>query len=87
MQIHISRFLHTTRGKNIISVILGFGLASLFRTVCKNKNCIMFSSPPLEDVSKKIYRGENNKCYKFVPHATKCSSDKKIISFYNDEEE
>ena len=40
---HLSKFLHTQSGKMLMSIILGFGLASLFRTVCKEKNCIIFT--------------------------------------------
>ncbi len=37
---HLSKFFHTTTGKYLMSIILGLGLASLFRKVCKDKNCL-----------------------------------------------
>ena len=42
MGIYLGKFVHTQTGKIIMSILLGFGLASLFRRVCKNKDCIIF---------------------------------------------
>ena len=53
---HLSKFLHTQSGKMLMSIILGFGLASLFRTVCKEKNCIIFTAPPTAEIDGKIYK-------------------------------
>ena len=80
MQIHFGKFLHTERGKMIMSILLGFGLASLFRTVCKGKNCLMFHAPPLDEFKDKIYKN-NGKCVKYTPVATKCSLNAKIVAF------
>jgi len=82
MGIHLEKFVHTERGKIIMSIILGFGLASLFRTICKEKDCIVFNAAPLEDFQNKIYKKpDGNKCYKYVPIATTCNSNKKIVTF------
>jgi hypothetical protein len=78
--VEFGKFVHTQTGKYIMSILLGFGLASLFRTVCKDKNCILFEAPPLENIKDKIYNYEN-KCYKYVPVSTKCNTEKKIIKF------
>lgn len=77
---NILKLLKTTYGKNIISVILGIGLASLFRNVCKNKNCIDFYGPNIDEIKKNIYK-YNNKCYNFILKQNKCNQDKKIINF------
>jgi hypothetical protein len=58
----------------------GFGLATLFRTVCKDKDCVIFHAPPLEEINGKTYKFDN-KCYKYEPVPTKCDTKKKIISF------
>ena len=39
---NIKRLLNTHLGRIIISILLGLGLASLFRKVCTDKNCIKF---------------------------------------------
>lgn len=80
MGFYLGKFVHTQTGKYIMSILLGLGLASLFRTVCKDKNCIIFKAPPLEKIKDKIYKN-GNKCIKFNPVATKCSADAKIVSF------
>ena len=80
MAIHFDKFVHTSTGKIIMSVLLGLGLASLFRTVCKGNNCRIFRAPPLDDLNNKIYKS-NGKCVKYVPVTTKCSSNAKIITF------
>jgi hypothetical protein len=63
-----------------MSILLGFGLASLFRKVCKDRNCLLFHAPPLDDFNDKIYKS-NKKCYKYTPIPTKCSLKSKIITF------
>ena len=77
---HLEKFVHTETGKIIMSILLGFGLASLFRTVCKDNNCLVFHAAPLDDFKDKIYKN-NDKCVKYVPVATKCSLNAKIVSF------
>lgn len=80
MQIHFEKFLHSERGKILMSILLGFGLASLFRTVCKDKNCLIFHAPPLDEIKDKIFKS-NGKCIKYEPVATKCSLNSKIVTF------
>ena len=77
---HLGKFVHTETGKYLMSMLLGFGLASLFRTVCKDKNCLIFTAPHLDKIQNKIYKNDN-KCYKYVSESAKCSSGKKIINF------
>ena len=80
MGIHFGKFLHTQTGKIVMSILLGFGLASLFRTVCKNNNCLTFHAPPLDQFKDKIYKS-NGKCVKYNPVATKCSANVKTLDF------
>lgn len=80
MPVYLGKFVHTQNGKYIMSIILGFGLASLFRKVCKDKNCLIFNAPPLDDFKDKIYKS-NNKCFKYTPIATKCSINVKTVNF------
>jgi len=77
---HLGKFVHTERGKIIMSVLLGFGLASLFRSVCKNKDCLLFYAPPLEQMKDKIYKNAG-KCVKYSPVATKCNLNAKVVEF------
>ena len=63
-----------------MSILLGFGLASLFRTVCKNNNCLSFYAPPLDLFKDKIYKN-NGKCVKYSQVATKCVAGAKTVTF------
>jgi len=78
--VNFGKFFHTETGKYVMSLLLGFGLASLFRNVCKDKNCIIFHAPPLEQIKNKIYKYED-KCYKYETTQTKCNKNKKIVDF------
>lgn len=80
MRLHLGKFVQTETGKKLMSIILGLGVACLFRQVCKGKDCTIFKAPPLEDFKDKIYK-EDGKCVKYTPIATKCSLDAKVIEF------
>ena len=80
MSIHLDKFLRTPSGKYLMSLLLGIGLASFFRFICKDKNCVVFAGPPINEIKDKIYKNQD-KCYKLVPMATKCSKNKKIVDF------
>jgi hypothetical protein len=80
MGMYLGKFVHTETGKIIMSILLGFGLASLFRTVCKDKDCLIFHAPPLDKFKDKIYKN-GDKCYKYTPVATKCNASAKIVNF------
>ena len=78
--IDASKFLHTKNGKLIMSMILGFGFATLFRQICKGKNCYIFHAPPLEDIEDNIF-SYNGECYSYDIVQTQCDKNKKIIPF------
>ena len=75
---HLTKFLHTRTGKYLMSAILGFGLASLFRVVCKDKKCIVVKAPPLEEMKKDDVYKFGDKCYSFTRENAPCKSGKKI---------
>ena len=78
---NLKRLLNTDLGKFFISVLLGLGLATLFRKVCKDKNCIAFNGPVISEIDGKIYKyGE--KCYKYEAAATKCDSTKQVVDMH-----
>ena len=77
---NFKRLLNTPLGKIFISIILGIGLATLFRKSCSTKDCIEFKGPKLDDIKDKVFKYENN-CYTFKPNPTKCSSEKKRVHF------
>ena len=82
---NLGRLLHTKFGQLLMSVVLGFGLASLFRKVCKERSCYIFKAPDVKDIEGKIYKFDN-KCYKFNSKPGKCDPTKRIIDFSAHEE-
>ena len=79
--LNVKRFVDSKEGIIIISFLLGFGLATLFRKVCNSRNCIVFKSPPLDELRTNTYQ-HNNKCYKFEENSIKCDKNKKKVKMY-----
>jgi hypothetical protein len=67
----ITDLLESKAGQIIISVVLGLGLATIFRKACKDNSCVVVKGPALKDVDKYYYKLEED-CYKYTPYATKC---------------
>jgi hypothetical protein len=82
MAVNLGKFLHTENGRIIMSILLGFGLASLFRSVCKGAGCMQFYAAPLDKIKDKIYKN-GDKCVTFRPMYSKCSMDAKVLTFEN----
>jgi hypothetical protein len=74
---NVQRLLNSNTGKIVISIILGFGLATLFRKVCTDKTCLTFHGPVISEAD--IYK-HDEKCQKYVIQSTKCDTTKKIIN-------
>lgn len=77
--IQLSRFVHSETGKYIMSLLLGLGLATLFRKACKGKNCVVYSAPPIEELEE-TYKFDD-KCYKLEKNSTKCDKKRQIFTF------
>ena len=67
----IKRLLNTERGKMFVSILLGLGLASLFRKACKGRSCIIIKGPKPSEMHNKIYKFDN-KCYRYESVNTIC---------------
>jgi len=75
---NFKRLLDTSLGRFFISVLLGLGIATLFKKACTDKNCIRFNGPILSEMDEKIYQyGE--KCYTYTTNHAKCDNTKQII--------
>jgi hypothetical protein len=77
---YLDKFVHSSTGKIIMSLLLGIGLATFFRTVCKGQNCVIVQAPPLEELDEQIYNFDD-KCYKMEKSAVSCDNKKKIVKF------
>jgi hypothetical protein len=75
---YLDKFVHSYTGKIIMSLLLGIGLATFFRTVCKGKQCRIIAAPPMEEITDQTYRFDD-KCYKIEKNAVKCDSKKTMV--------
>ena len=75
---YLDKFVHSYTGKIIMSIILGIGLATFFRTVCKGKYCKVIRAPPTEELEDQTYKF-NDKCYTFEKKAINCQINKKTV--------
>ena len=44
----VRRLIYSEFGSIIMSIVLGLGLATLFRKVCKDRNCMKFVGPSIK---------------------------------------
>jgi hypothetical protein len=77
---NIRRIIYSEFGKYIISILLGLGLASLFRRACHDKTCYRFVGPNVNEIKDKVFKF-NDKCYKYKPNAQTCNKEKKQVHF------
>jgi len=70
----VNRLFYTDAGSILFSGIIGLAIALLFRKVCKDRKCIVFHSPPMEEINEKIFNVDGN-CYKYVAKVTKCETE------------
>ena len=77
---NLKRLIYSDVGKIVISIILGLGLATLFRKVCKERDCLVFHAPKLDKIKNQVFKFKD-KCYKFEEEIEKCNENKKIVNF------
>jgi len=78
----LKRLIHSSLGRYVISILLGVGLASLFRKACKSRNCMVFKGPAISKLKDNIYN-YNGKCYQFKENAAKCNQKERQVVFEN----
>lgn len=69
--------LRSRNGRIIFSIIWGFGLASLFKRVCKGRGCIIYRAPPPSDIKGKTFKF-NKRCYQYTPRPISCNGKENI---------
>jgi hypothetical protein len=58
----------------IVSFLIGFGIAAMFRPICHGADCIVIHGPPVKDVVDKVYQmGE--RCVEFTTEVIPCPAD------------
>lgn len=75
---NFKRLMYTEQGKLFVSILLGLGLASLFRSACKNRKCIVFRHPEIDNIDGKIFKSDN-RCFTYSLKSEKCNQNKRIL--------
>lgn len=77
----MKNFKSLLRNKNtsmLLSIILAFGLASLFRKACTTRDCIVYKCKSFSDMRKELYK-YNDECYQIKMKSAECDTNKNII--------
>ena len=69
----MKKLFHTDLGRTFLSIILGFGLASMFRKVCNMNSCLIIKGPKIKEMDK--YYKIDKKCYKYNPYPINCKKE------------
>ena len=75
---YIQKFLNSDTGKYLMSILLGLGLATLFREVCKGEHCVRYIATPISEIQDKVFK-YNEKCYQYTPEAGTCKKNIKTL--------
>lgn len=79
----IKNIIYTERGRFILSIILGLGLATFFRKVCDGKNCYNFVGPKQNEIRDQIFSFDstNSECHIMREKTVKCGNKPKAVEF------
>jgi hypothetical protein len=64
-------FIESNSGQIFISILLGLGLAAMFRKACDDNRCIVVRPPSFEETQKYYYK-VGGECWKYTPVETPC---------------
>ena len=75
---NIRKLLYGPYSQYVIAVLLGLGLATLFRQSCKGDSCVVYRPAPMEKITNKVFKYDNE-CYTFKSNAVPCDESKQIL--------
>lgn len=58
----------------VISALIGFGIAAIFRPLCKGPDCLILRGPPVSDIRGNVYQFDK-KCVEFLPKPVVCPKE------------
>ena len=73
----MNKLLNTEVGQKIVSIILGLGLASMFRRICNNNTCLVIKGPKIVEMDK--YYKIDKKCYKYNQYPINCPNKENFV--------
>lgn len=73
--LQIEKFFKSKEGIKIFSVLLGLGVAGLFKMSCDSRSCLVFKGPEFNEDNKTIRY--NGKCYNVQEKMMDCKDKTK----------
>ena len=67
----IRDIMRSDGGAIIVSIVLGFGLAAMFRKACSGSGCIIIHGPNPKEIAKYVYKVKDD-CYTYTPYVAPC---------------
>jgi hypothetical protein len=67
----VKKVMDNNGGSILISVLLGLGLAAMFRRACHGDGCIVVKSPKMAEVRENVYKIQTD-CYRYTPEVVPC---------------
>ena len=67
----LESFLKVPGLATLISFVIGFGIAAIFRPLCKGPDCLVVRGPPVNEIRGSVYQF-GSKCVEFIAKAVEC---------------
>ena len=67
------RLIRNKNGKIIVSILWGLGIACLFRKMCNDQTCLVYTIPKKKEMISNVFL-HHNKCFKYNMIETKCKA-------------
>jgi hypothetical protein len=77
--LQIERFFKSKTGTKMFSILLGLGVAGLFKMSCDSRSCLVYSGPNFEEGKKKVKY--NEKCYNVREKMLKCEKETENVIY------
>tara|TARA_B100001059_G_C17799849_1_gene565445 strand:+ start:905 stop:1144 length:240 start_codon:yes stop_codon:yes gene_type:complete len=70
----VEKFFQSKSGVQLFSILLGLGIAGLFKMSCDSRSCLVYKGPEFEE-DKKVVK-YNGKCYQVKEKMMDCKDQK-----------
>ena len=77
--IQLSKFFRSETGVKLLSIMLGLGVAGLFKMSCDSRSCLVFKGPEFNDSNKTVKI--NKDCYKVSENIISCDNSNKELVY------
>ncbi len=77
--LQLEKFFKSETGVKLFSIMLGLGVAGLFKMSCDSRSCIVFKGPEFNDDNKIVKY--NDKCYSVQEKMIDCKDKTKDTIF------